>query len=182
MSFTHNFKGVDNFIRQNFVNEVEDAINAQIYYELKASYAYLTLASYYMRPEVALENVAKWFLKQSDEEREHATGFITYQNKRGGKVVLKDINAEEKQEFTSLVEAFQFALDLEKGNNEGLLRLHELASENRDVDFCTLLEDKYLEEQTNSIEQIGRFITKLKRLGTGIGEDFFDKEIMEEFS
>lgn len=135
-----------------------------------------------MRPEVALENVAKWFLKQSDEEREHATGFIKYQNRRGGKVVLEDIKASGKQEFGSLVEAFQYALELEKSNNEGLLRLHQISSENKDVDFCTLLEDKYLEEQTRSIEEIGRFITKLKRLGTGIGEDYFDKEIMECFS
>lgn len=151
-------------------------------YELNASHAYMSLAAYYMRPEVALENVAKWFLKQSEEEREHAVGFIKYQNKRGGKVVLKDIKATSPQEFNSLVEAFQFALDLEKSNNEGLLRLHEISSENKDIDFCTLLEDKYLEEQTRSIEEIGRFVTKLKRLGSGIGEDFFDKEIMESFS
>uniref|UniRef100_A0A0N4ZKG5 Ferritin n=1 Tax=Parastrongyloides trichosuri TaxID=131310 RepID=A0A0N4ZKG5_PARTI len=178
MSFP-NFKALDDFIRQNYADQVENALNAQIMFELKASHAYMSLAAYYMRPDVALENVAKWFMKQSDEEREHATGFIEYQNRRGGRVILRDIDASEKQEFTSLVEAFQFALDLEKGNNEGLLRLHEIASQNKDKDFCILLEDKYLEAQTKSIEEIGRYVTKLKRLGKGLGEDFFDKEILE---
>ncbi len=42
--------------------------------------------------------------------------------------------------------------------------------------MCDFLEDKYLREQVESINEIGKFITNLKRVGTGLGEYMFDKE------
>lgn len=45
MSYTYNYKGVDDFIKQNFADEVEKAINYQIMFELKASHAYMSLVS-----------------------------------------------------------------------------------------------------------------------------------------
>ena len=40
----------------------------------------MLIQSYYFdREDVALHNIAKWFKKQSDEEREHATTLMKYQ-------------------------------------------------------------------------------------------------------
>jgi ferritin heavy chain len=42
------------------------------------------------------------------------------------------------------------------------------------------LEDKYLREQVESIEEIGKIITNLKRVGGGLGEFMFDKEYFDD--
>lgn len=43
---------------------------------------------------------------------------MEYQNKRGGRIVLTDIEAPEKQEYNSICEAMNFALELEKKVND----------------------------------------------------------------
>ena len=48
-------------------------------------------SQYFRRSDVALQNIAKYFEKCSDEEMQHAKNFIEYQNKRGGTCCFKDI-------------------------------------------------------------------------------------------
>ena len=45
--------------------------------------------------------------------------------------------------------------------------------------MCDFLEDHYLREQVESIEEIAKYITNLKRVGKGLGEFVFDKENFE---
>jgi ferritin heavy chain len=66
---------------------------------------------------VALHGFAKFFRKQSDEEREHASIFIKYQNMRGGRVVFQDISKPVTDEWESALAAVQAALSLEKKVN-----------------------------------------------------------------
>uniref|UniRef100_A0A1I8BDY9 Ferritin n=1 Tax=Meloidogyne hapla TaxID=6305 RepID=A0A1I8BDY9_MELHA len=168
-------------IRQNFSADCEAAINKQINIELYASYVYLSMSFHFDRSDVALPNLAKWFRKQSDEERGHATTLMAYQNTRGGRVILQNVQKPEKDDWGSALEAFEAALALEKFNNQALLELHSLSSQNNDPQMCDFLEDKYLREQVESIEEIGKIIsskiiTNLKRVGNGLGEFIFDKE------
>ena len=46
---------------------------------------------------MALKGFARYFKKASDEERVHAEKFMTYQNKRGGRIVLQDIKVYADQ-------------------------------------------------------------------------------------
>uniref|UniRef100_A0A183BMZ8 Ferritin n=1 Tax=Globodera pallida TaxID=36090 RepID=A0A183BMZ8_GLOPA len=163
----------ESLIRQNFAAETEAGINKQINIELYASYVYLSMSFYFDREDVALHNIAKWFKKQSDEEREHGTTLMKYQNSRGGRIVLQNVQKPEKDEWGSALEAFQ------KFNNQSLLELHNLSSQLGDPQMCDFLEDKYLREQVESIEEIGKIITNLKRVGKGLGEYLFDKEFAE---
>ncbi|EYC00738.1 hypothetical protein Y032_0113g379 [Ancylostoma ceylanicum] len=71
---------------------------------------------------------------------------------------------------------FNAALALEKFNNKCLLELHAKASASNDPHMSDFLESKFLDEQVESIEQIAKFVTNLKRLGPGMGEYVFDKE------
>ncbi|KAL7074488.1 hypothetical protein ACQ4LE_006532 [Meloidogyne hapla] len=142
-------------IRQNFSADCEAAINKQINIELYASYVYLSMSFHFDRSDVALPNLAKWFRKQSDEERGHATTLMAYQNTRGGRVILQNVQKPEKDDWGSALEAFEAALALEKFNNQALLELHSLSSQNNDPQMCDFLEDKYLREQVESIEEIG---------------------------
>lgn len=48
-------------------------------------------AWYFDRDDVALNGFHKFFKKQSEEEREHADKLMKYQNMRGGRVVLQNI-------------------------------------------------------------------------------------------
>uniref|UniRef100_A0A1I7ZKS8 Ferritin n=1 Tax=Steinernema glaseri TaxID=37863 RepID=A0A1I7ZKS8_9BILA len=174
-------------VRQNYTNEVEAAVNKQINIELYASYVYLSMSFYFDRDDsfyfdrddVALPHISKWMKKQSDEEREHAMTLMKFQNTRGGRIVLQNVQKPEKDEWGTALAAFEAALALEKFNNQSLLELHALASANNDAQMCDFLEDKYLREQVESIEEIAKFITNLKRVGPGLGEYLFDREHFE---
>lgn len=48
-------------------------------------------AYYFDRDDQALHNFAKFFRKQSHEEREHAEKLMKLQNQRGGRIFLQDI-------------------------------------------------------------------------------------------
>ncbi|VDM71943.1 unnamed protein product [Strongylus vulgaris] len=46
--------------------------------------------------------------------------------------------------------------------------------------MCDYIESKFLEEQVESIAQIAKMVTNLKRLGPGMGEYVFDKEHFDD--
>lgn len=62
---------------------------------------YLSMASYFGRSDVAFPGFADYFRKAGGEEWRHANTFISYQNKRGGKVKLKDIKKPAKDQWGS---------------------------------------------------------------------------------
>ncbi|XP_054846166.1 ferritin heavy chain A-like [Eublepharis macularius] len=172
-------------VSQNFHAECEAAVNQLVNLELWASYVYLSMACHFDRDDVALSHAVKFFKQQSYEEREHAEKFLRYQNKRGGRLVLKDIKKPEQDEWGNILEALQKALQLEKTVNQALLDLHKLATEKADPHLCDFLESQFLEEQVKTIKRLGDHITNLKRLGlpqNGTGEYLFDKLTLGESS
>jgi len=145
--------------------------------ELYASYVYQSMSYYFDRDDIALKGFAKFFKESSDEEREHAEKFMKYQNKRGGRVVLQPIQKPDRDEWGSGLEAMEAALALEKTVNQSLLDLHKVADSHGDAQMCDFIESEYLEEQVNAIKEISDRITNLKRVGGGLGEWHFDKEL-----
>merc|ERR1711872_551099 len=99
------------------------------------------------------------------------------QAKRGGKVVFQDIAKPTTMEWGSPLDAMQAALELERTVNESLLKLHVAAGNNGDAHLCDFLEANYLDEQVEGIKDIGDMITKLKRVGDGLGVHLFDKDL-----
>ncbi|KAK0426667.1 hypothetical protein QR680_009834 [Steinernema hermaphroditum] len=166
--------------RQNYDLSVEEAINGQIMNELAASYAYLAMANHFGRVEVAMPGAQRYFLQQSYEEREHAQKLIDYQIKRGGRVVLSDLAKPQQDEWKNLQAAFKSALELERGNNQALLKLHSLAGQKNDPDCTNFLEEHYLREQVIEIEEMARRYNQLRRVGEGLGEHLFDQELIRE--
>lgn len=164
-------------VRQNFHKDCEDAINKQINVELSASYTYLAMAYHFQRDDVALPGHFKYFKDAAAEEQGHAELLMEYLNKRGGRVVLHNIEAPEKQEWGSAHEAMSAALELEKSVNESLLNLHSVASGHMDVHLCDFLETHYLQEQVDSIKEIADHVTNLKRVGEGLGVYMFDQKL-----
>lgn len=169
-------------IRQNYHSECEAAINKQVNIEMHAHYAYLSMAIYFDRDDVALKGCHKFFKKSAEEEHEHAEKLMKYQNKRGGRVVLQKIEKPEKDSWGSALEAMETALSMEKTVNQALLDLHKLASSHNDPHLTDYLESEFLHEQVESIRKISEHITNLKRVGPGLGEYIYDKESIDESS
>ena len=167
-------------IRQNFHVECEAGLNKQINLELHASYTYQSMGFHFERDDVALPGFAKFFKKSSMEEREHAEKMMTYQNKRGGRIVLQDIAKPIRDSWGTGLEAMQTALELEKNVNQALLDLHKVASGNNDPQMTDFLEQHFLEEQVDSIKELASYVTSLKRVGPGVGEYMFDKETLDD--
>jgi len=164
-------------IRYNYHESCEVSINKQINMELYASYVYLSMAFHFERDDVALNGAAKFFHKQSAEERDHAKKLMQYQNSRGGRVKLHPINAPASSDWGNLLAALEASLQLEKEVNVSLLELHKLAEKHADGHLSEYLEG-FLGEQVDSIKQFADMITRLKRAGpTGLGEHLFDKEL-----
>jgi len=163
--------------RQNYHQESEAGVNKQINMELYASYVYQSMGFYFDRDDVALKGFAKYFKDQSKEEREHAEKLMKYQNDRGGRIVLQDVMKPEKDEWQTGEAAMGAALQLEKHVNQALLDLHGVAGKHNDPHMADFLESHFLDEQVQSIKELSDFVTKLRRLGPGVGEHLFDKEL-----
>jgi len=163
--------------RQNFHVDSEAGINRQINMELYASYVYQSMAFYFDRDDVALPGFSKFFKHSSDEEREHAEKLMKYQNKRGGRIVCQDIKKPDRDEWGTGLEAMQVALTLEKNVNQSLLDLHKIGDKHGDAQFMDFLEGEYLKEQVDAIKEISDHITQLKRVGPGLGEYTYDKQL-----
>ncbi|TNN07697.1 Ferritin-1 heavy chain isoform 2 [Schistosoma japonicum] len=129
--------------RQNYHEECEAGINKQINMELYASYVYMTMAFHFHRDDVALNGFYKFFLSESEEERQHAIKLMTYQNMRGGRIVLQDISAPPQLSWTSGLHAMQDALELEKKVNQSLMDLVAVGERHRDTHFCDFIGSKF---------------------------------------
>merc|ERR1712179_577635 len=160
--------------RQNYHAENEAGVNKQINLELYACYVYQSMGFYFDRDDVALKGFAKFFKKSSDEEREHAEKLMAYQNKRGGRIVLQNIQKLERDEWGTGLDAMQAALALEKTVNQALLDLHKIADSHGDAQMMDFIESEYLEEQVQAIKELSDHVTQLKRVGSGLGEYQYD--------
>jgi len=162
--------------RQNFHQDSEAGINKQINMELYACHTYQAMSFYFDRDDVAMHGFAKFFSKNAKEEYDHAEKLMKYQNKRGGRIVHQDIKKPDRDEWGTGQDAIQTALALEKVVNQSLLDLHAVAEGHGDKQMCDFLESEFLGEQVDAIKELSDMLTKLKRVGPGLGEYMFDKE------
>ncbi|XP_076445494.1 soma ferritin-like [Babylonia areolata] len=171
-----------NLCRQNFHPDCEAAINAQINMELCVSYCYQSMAFYFARDDIALQKLADFFHKMSTEEQEHARKLMSYQNKRGGRIVLQDIKKPDRDEWGSALDAMQAALVMEKNANQALLDMKKVADDHGDAQMGHFIQDEFLQAQIRSIKDFSEHISSLTRLGPGMGEYHFAKMTLDESS
>ena len=166
--------------RLNYHEESEQAVNEQINVELKAFYAYLSMASWCNRDDVALPGLSEYFHAASREEHEHALRLIEYQAKRGGRTVFPAISmpAVVPEEWKSAVACLEASLQLEKEVMAALLRLHACAEKHADPQLEDFIEQAYLEEQVDAIKEVADLLTQVKRVGSdGLGLYLFDQQM-----
>lgn len=153
---------------------IEDAINAQINAELWSAYLYLSMATNFEAQ--GRNGIANWFKIQFKEEQAHAEIFMNYVNARGGRVILKPIDAVETEWATPL-DAFKATLAHEQKVTALINNLYALAESERDYATRDRL-NWFISEQVEEEESAQELIDKFSLIGdNGMGLYMLDQEL-----
>lgn len=163
--------------RQNYHADAEAGVNKQINLKLYASYVYQSMAYHFDRDDVALKGFHKFFTDLSEERREHAEKLLKFQNQRGGRAVLQNIQRPERDEWGSGLESMQTALAIERNINQAVLDLHTVAENHADSQMMDFIEGQFMHYYVEKIKCISDHITNLKRTGPGLGEYIYSKRL-----
>lgn len=154
--------------------KIQDAINAQINAELWSAYLYLAMGMHFESEGRA--GIANWFRIQFKEEQAHAEIFINYLNSRGGRVVLKPIDAVPES-WESPLAAFEATLAHEQKVTALINNLYALAEAEHDYATRGKL-DWFVSEQVEEEETATNFIERLKLIGNdGLALYMLDQEL-----
>ncbi len=138
-----------------------DAINDQINYELYSGYIYLSMAAWF--EEQNLDGMAQWMKKQANEEYKHAMKFWDHVIDRGGRVILKAIEAP-KTEWDSPLEVWKDAYQHEMNVTKRIFKIGKIAEKEDDKSATPLLQWFY-DEQVEEEEQTMKVRDQLKMIG-----------------
>lgn len=134
-------------------DELAKAMSDQVGHEFHASHLYLSMAAYFEREH--LPQLAAFFYRQSDEEREHGLKLARYVVETGGLLEVPSIPAPTTT-FPSVVAALRTAVDWEIEVTRRINELVRLAREQHDYlaeSFLRWFVDEQLEEVT-TMEQL----------------------------
>lgn len=155
--------------------KVQDAINEQINAELYSAYLYLSMAQYFEAEGLA--GFANWFKIQFQEEQAHATIFMNYVNQRGGRVMLKAIDAVPTT-WDSPMEVFRATLEHEQKVTALINSLYTLAMQEEDYatrDRLNWFVGEQVEEEEDNCRAL---IDKLRLIGdNGMGLYMLNTEL-----
>ena len=146
---------------------MQDAMNEQINKELFSAYLYLSMAAYF--EDKNLPGFAHWMRVQADEEREHAMKFYDFILERGGKVLLKAIDAP-KTEWTSSLEVAEEVAAHEAKVTASIYALYELALKEKDYPAQVMLQwfiSEQVEEEKNAAEIVAN-LKLIEERGTAV--------------
>ena len=116
---------------------MQDAMNDQINRELYSSYLYLSMAAYL--EDRNLPGFAHWMRVQEAEERGHAMKLYDFMVERGGRVMLKAIDAP-KTEWNSTLELAEEVAAHEAKITASINALYELAFKEKDYPTQIMLQ------------------------------------------
>ena len=154
--------------------EMEKALNGQITIEAESSQVYLAMASW--AETQGMEGVAEFMYMHSDEERMHMLKLVKYVNERGGKVVLKQIDAPPSK-WKNTLDVIQNVLDHECKVTGLINKLVDLALKEKDHASNIFLQ-WFVSEQVEEEESVNGVLEQLKLMGEAKGGLFMiDREL-----
>jgi ferritin len=136
-----------------------DALNAQITKEFAAAHQYTAIAAYYA--DETWPQLASFFYKQADEEREHALKMINYLLDTDSAVNMTGV-AQPKTKFGDHIEPIKLALEQERSVTVSISELVGIARETNDFRSEQFL-DWFLEEQTEEESSMSDLLTVAER-------------------
>lgn len=141
-------------------DKTQAAFNDQINAEMYAAYLYLSMAAQF--DAMSLDGFANWMRAQAQEEMTHAMKFYDHIQERGGRVILKAIEAPPA-EWDSALAMFEGALAHERKVTKRIEDLADVADREKDrpaANFLSWFIDEQVEEERNA----GDIAEKLKRI------------------
>ncbi len=154
--------------------KIQDALNIQIKEEMQSAYLYLAMAADFESKN--LNGFANWMKVQAQEEMVHATKIYDFINSRGGKVLLKSLDAPQDTWSTPL-KAFEAAYKHEQYITGCIDKLIALARGQND-NAAEILLHWFVTEQVEEEESASDIVEKLKIIGdAGAGLFMLDAEL-----
>ena len=138
-----------------------EAFNQQIGNEMGASLQYIAIASFF--DAETLPQLARFFYRQSAEEREHAMRFVKFINDVGGKVEIPALPAPES-DFASAEEAVSRAVAWEEDVTRQIYDLVEIAKADKNYVGVRFL-DWFVEEQLEEVTTMNDLLAVIRRAG-----------------
>src|SRR3954469_4566800 len=121
-----------------------DALNAQVTREFAAAHQYTAIAAFYAGE--TFPQLAGFFYRQADEEREHALKMVNYLLDTTSPVTFTEVQAP-RTDFEDHIAPIRLALEQEQSVTVSISELFEVARETRDYRTDQFL-DWFLQEQT----------------------------------
>lgn len=156
--------------------DIEGLLNQQIKKEAHSSSLYLSMASWCDRN--GFDGSAKYFFKQSDEERSHQLKIYKYILDMGGTAVSPEIT-NIKIEFNSFREVFEEALEQEIVITQSFKNI--VSRCHKEQDFVTMeFLNWFLKEQREEEYKARRALELFEVIGEeGVGRWHIDKNVGE---
>lgn len=155
-------------------DSIEKALNQQINEELKSYYIYLAMAADFEAKN--WPGFAAWMKAQAGEEMGHAMKIFNFVNERGGKVVLKAIDAPPET-WESPLAVFEAAYKHELFISGCIDKLVDKARQENDKAAEIFLQ-WFVTEQVEEELNADTIVNKLKLIqGSNNGMYMLDKEL-----
>ena len=153
---------------------MEKAINDQLNAEMYSAYLYLSMSAYF--ESTGLKGFSGWMKAQAQEEMLHAMKFYDFINERGGRVMLKAIEAPPT-EWDSPLDVFKAVYSHEQKVTGLINALVEIAAENRDHATSIFLQ-WFVSEQVEEEDSANEVVQKIELIGDASGGIFMlDREL-----
>jgi ferritin len=144
---------------------ISDAMNAQmneqVGHEFGASLQYVNTAAYF--DNAGLPVLREHFLRQANEERQHAMRFVRYILDAGGRLAIPAVPAP-RSDFASAEEAVALALEWEYTVTKQINALLERATSERDYVAHDFLE-WFAREQLEEVSSMDTLLKMIRRSG-----------------
>ena len=133
-------------------------LNKQVTAEFGASHAYLAMSC--QLDDMGLKVLSSFFLRQSEEEREHALKIIKYLQEVGGAVKLEEVD-KPKTDFADVGEIATAALKSEERVTEMIHDLAALAEKEHDFPTRSFL-NWFIDEQVEEVATMTDLVHMVK--------------------
>ncbi len=165
---------VINFCKIMLHQTIEKALNEQIVKEAYASFSYLSMATWCAFN--SLEGAAKFFYRQSDEERLHMMKLIEYMIEMDVRPIVPAVE-QAPIEYRSIQEIFNITLAQEESVTRSIHNMLQLAIDSNDFATQNFLQ-WYVTEQREEESMIRRVQDKIRLIGEGPQSLYYiDKEL-----
>lgn len=163
-------------LKSSLSEEIEKILNAQIKVEAHSSALYLSMSAWC--EDQGLDNAAKFFAKQSDEERQHMLKLFHYISSRGGKPISPEIT-NIPSEFESFRGVFEQTLEQEMFVTEQFNKIADTCVKAKDYVTFNFLQ-WFLEEQVEEEYVVRRILELFDVIGEeGTGRWEIDRHLVK---